>query len=66
MMLSKEKKGKWYKTVNKYREDLKLTWNELLKMDRKTLKKCIYKYDTDLWEQGIRDRKVLKFYALEK
>ena len=65
-MPSKEKKGKWYKIVNKYREDLKLTWNGLLDMDRKTLKKCIYKYDTDLWEQGIRDSKVLKFYALEK
>ena len=24
------------------------------------------KYDTNLWEQGIRNRKVLYFYALEK
>ena len=34
----KRKKGKWYKIVNKYREDLKLTWNGLLDMDRKTLR----------------------------
>ena len=32
------KKGKWYRTVNKYREDLNLTWKELVEMDRCTLK----------------------------
>ena len=35
-------------------------------MDRATFKKCVNKYDTELWEQGIKDRKVLKLYALEK
>ena len=30
------------------------------------LKKCVYKYDTELWEQGIKDKKVLKFYILKK
>ena len=35
----KRKKGKWYKIVDRYREDLKLTSNNLLEMDRKTLKK---------------------------
>ena len=35
-------------------------------MDRNTLKQCINKYDTDLWEQSIRNSKILKFYALEK
>ena len=60
------KKGKWYRMVNKYREELNLTWKELVEMDRSTLKKCIRKYDNDLWEQGLRDKKVLHFYALEK
>ena len=32
------KKGKWYRTVNRYREDLDLTWRELLEMDKNTLK----------------------------
>ena len=35
-------------------------------MDRTTLKKYVNKYDTKLWEQGIRNKKVLKFYALEE
>ena len=60
------KKGKWYRTVNRYREDLGLSWEALLEMDSSTLKKCINKYDNDLWEQGIRNKKVLSFYALEK
>ena len=60
------KKGKWYKTVNKYREDLGLSWEVLLEMDRNILKKCIKKYDNDLWEQGIINKKVPSFYALEK
>ena len=33
------KKGKWYRTVNKYIEELDLTWNDIEKMDRITLKK---------------------------
>ena len=47
----KRKKGKWYRTVNKYRQDLDLSWEDLLSMDRKALKKCVNKYDTDLWEK---------------
>ena len=35
-------------------------------MDRSTLKKCIIKYDNELWEDGLREKKVLHFYALEK
>ena len=62
----KRSKGKWFKVANKYRENLKITWDELKEMDRKTLKVIIYKYDTDLWERNIRDSKVLGFYALEK
>ena len=60
------KKGKWFRTVNKYREELDLTWNEINKMDRTTLKRTIRKYDNELWEQGLQAKKVLNFYALEK
>ena len=62
----KRQKGKWFKVANKYRENLKLSWDEIKEMDRKTLKVIIYRYDTDLWERGIRESKVLGFYALEK
>ena len=60
------KKGKWYSTVDKYRQGLEISWEELLKMDRKELKKCINRYDTKLWEKGIEESKVLKLYAQEK
>ena len=60
------KKGKWFRTVNKYREELNLTWKEIEEMDRSTLKKCIRKYDNELWKQGLREKKVLHFYALER
>ena len=62
----KRQKGKWFKAANKYRENLELSWNDIKEMDRKTLKVLILKYDTDLWEKGIRESKVLNFYALEK
>ena len=47
------KKGKWFRTVNKYREELNLTWNELNTMDRTTLKRTIRNYDDRIWEQGL-------------
>ena len=60
------KKGKWFRTINKYKEELDLTWNEIDKMDRTTLKRIIRKYDNELWEQDLQEKKVLSFYALEK
>ena len=59
-------KGKWFRTVNKYIEELGLTWNDIEKMYRITLKKCIRKYDNELWEQGLQEKKVMRFYAKEK
>ena len=32
------KKGKWFRTLNKYREELNLTWKELEEMDSSTLR----------------------------
>ena len=65
-MMPYAKKGKWFRTIIKYREKLDLTWNELNTMDRTTLKRTIRNYDDKIWEQGLRDKKVLRFYALEK
>ena len=60
------KKGKWYRTVDKYIEELDLTWEEVGRMDRSTLKSCIKLYDNKLWEQGLQEKKVMRFYAKEK
>ena len=59
-------KGRWFRTINKYREELKLTWGDLDTMDKITLKRIIRKYDDKIWEQGLLDKQVLRFYALEK
>ena len=34
----KEKRGKWYSHVNKYRLELDLSWEDFLKLDKKLLK----------------------------
>ena len=56
--------GRWFRTINKYREELKLTWDELDTMDRTTLKRIIRKFDDKIWEQGLLDKQLLRFYAL--
>lgn len=34
-----KKRGKWYNTVNEYRNELGITWDDVLNMDKKNLKK---------------------------
>ena len=46
------KKGKWYTAVDDYREELDITWNEFLTMDKRCLKDIIRAYDTDKWREG--------------
>ena len=62
----KRKKGKWYRAVNRYRMDLGLSWDDLFDMDRDTLKKHINKYDTDLWEKGMKKQQGTKILCLGK
>ena len=62
----KREKGRWYNIINKYRQELKITWEELLNQDRKSLKKLIKNYDNDCWEKGLLEKPATKFYATEK
>ena len=34
-----EKRGKWYNHVNRYRLELDISWENLFKLDKKSLKK---------------------------
>ena len=34
-----KRKGRWFNTIDDYRKELEITWEQLEKMDRKTLKK---------------------------
>ena len=52
--------------VNRYREDLHLTWEEFNSMDRDTLKKVVRIHDNEQWEIGMTRSKVLRTYKLEK
>ena len=53
------KKGKWYRTVDKYIGELDLTWEEVRRMDRPTLKRCVKLYDQKIWESGLQEKKVM-------
>ena len=43
-----KRKGKWYNTLNEYRQELEITWERLEKIDRQSLKKLIRAYDTKM------------------
>ena len=55
----KREKGRWYNNTNKYRQELGLTWEELLDQDRKSLKRLIRNYDNKCWEKAYQKNKQL-------
>ena len=55
-------RGHWYTCINKHREELGVTWDELLKMSKEELKKKIRKYDTDKWYESLETKPTLKYY----
>ena len=61
-----KKKGKWYKAIEEYRLELGLTWKELRKIDKPTLKKIVKDYDTVKWYEGMSKKQSLRFYIKEK
>ena len=61
-----KKRGKWYNTVNEYRNELGITWDDVLNMDKKNLKKVIRTFDTDKWKEGLEMKVCMRIYNLEK
>ena len=59
-------KGKWYRAINDYRNELELSWDDLKSLDKPTLKNLIQIYDTDEWEKGMLRKVSLRFYIQEK
>ena len=59
-------RGQWINTVNEYRTNLGLSWEDLREIDRKTLKLMIKEYDTQLWLEGMNQKPVLRWYMLGK
>merc|ERR1711874_422126 len=68
MMLHIIAKGKsrWFKAANEYREELKLSWEDLKTMDKGRLKDMIKIYDTSKWEEGMKEKVSLRYYIREK
>merc|ERR1711913_66593 len=59
-------KGRLYKAINEYKNELNLSWEDLKKMDKTTLKSMIKSYDTDKWEEGMTRKVSLRYYIQEK
>jgi len=59
-------KGRWSKTVNKYRQEIGLGWNDLREMSKKDMKNKVRERDTRLWEEDMQDKKSLKWYKAGK
>ena len=68
MMLDaiEEKRGKWFFHVERYRMELDISWKDLLKLDKKSLKKLIRNYDNECWEKELGDKPEARFYRMEK
>merc|ERR1711874_565357 len=58
--------GRWYKAINEYRNELKISWDDLEKMDKATLKVIVKGYDTDKWIEGMTGKISLRYYIQEK
>ena len=43
-----------------------MTWEQLEKIDRVSLKKLVRKYDTEKWKEGLRNKSSLRIYNIEK
>ena len=59
-------KGRWYRAIEEYRIELKISWDELKKIERPALKSLIKQYDTAKWEEGMSKKISLRFYIKEK
>merc|ERR1712179_755110 len=60
------RKGRWFRAIDEYREELGLSWENLEDMDRLTLKRLVKAYDTEKWNDGMRRKPCLRFYVQEK
>ena len=54
--------SEWMRTVNRYRSDLNITWQEFREIDRKTLKRRLRDWDTQEWMEEMFHRPTLRWY----
>ena len=59
-------KGRWSKTVHKYRQELRIRYNNLKDMSKKEIKNKVRERDTKLWEENMEEKETLKWYRRGK
>merc|ERR1711874_228176 len=59
-------KVRWYNSIKKYLDKLKINWDTLIKMPREELKIRVKDYDTEMWKKGLLGTKTQEFYVLGK
>ena len=60
------KKGRWYTSIDKHRENLGITWEELQEMSREELKSRVRIYDTERWQESLEAKSSQKYYLQGK
>ena len=55
-------KGRCAKTVNKFRQELELGWNDLREINKKDMKTKIRDRDTRMWRTDMQEKDTLKWY----
>ena len=59
-------KGRWSRTVQKYRQELGIRHNDLKEISKKEIKNKVKERDTRLWEENIEEKVTLKWYKRER
>merc|ERR1711895_110158 len=59
-------KGRWYNSIKKHLDKLKINWDTLINMPREELKTRVKDYDTEMWKKGLLETKTQEFYVLGK
>ena len=62
----KNNKGDWIHRINKFIKTVNLTWTEIRNKNRQEIRYIIRKYDTSLWEEGMKNKSSLYMYKEEK
>ena len=59
-------KGRWSRTVQKYRQELGIRHNDLKEISKKEIKNKVKERDTRLWEENMEEKETLKWYKRGK
>ena len=62
----KKNKGSWINRANSYLETLKLSWEQIRKMDRIEIKQKIREWDTETWKMEMSSKSTMKWYLEAK